>query len=88
MSQSNMLYDALDVHKESIAVAYVAREHHAEVDDLGTIGAHQCDRETLRRTLHSQSTHLVCIDEAGPVLIGSVATSPKKPRCAGSSPSP
>jgi hypothetical protein len=33
MSQSNMLYDGLDVHKESIAVAYVAREHHAEVDD-------------------------------------------------------
>ena len=31
MRQSSTLYVGLDVHKESIAVAYVAQEHGAEV---------------------------------------------------------
>ena len=34
MHQSRTLYIGLDVHKESIAVAYVAQEHHAEVVSL------------------------------------------------------
>jgi hypothetical protein len=37
MHQSSTLYIGLDVHKESIAVAYVAQEHHAEVVSLGNI---------------------------------------------------
>ena len=36
MHQSSTLYIGLDVHKESIAVAYVAKEYHAEVVSLGT----------------------------------------------------
>ena len=35
MTQSSTLYVGLDVHKESIAVAYVAQEHGAEVISLG-----------------------------------------------------
>jgi hypothetical protein len=38
MLQSSTLYVGLDVHKESIAVAYIAQEYHAEVVSLGTIG--------------------------------------------------
>ena len=38
MHQSSTLYVGLDVHKESIAVAYVAKAHHAEVVSLGTLG--------------------------------------------------
>lgn len=38
MSQSTTLYVGMDVHKESIAVAYVAQAHGAEVVSLGTIG--------------------------------------------------
>ena len=38
MHQSRTLSIGLEVHKESIAVAYVAQAHHAEVVSLGTIG--------------------------------------------------
>jgi len=35
MHQSSTLYVELDVHKEFIAVAYVAQEPHAEVISFG-----------------------------------------------------
>ena len=41
MHQSSTLYIGLDVHKESMAVAYIAQEHGAEVTSLGTIGTRQ-----------------------------------------------
>jgi transposase len=66
MPQSGMLYVGLDVHKESIAVAYVAREHGAEVTSLGTIGTRQCDIDHLIRKLQSKAKHLVFVYEAGP----------------------
>jgi transposase len=66
MPQSNTLYVGMDVHKESIAVAYVARDHQAEVVYLGTIGTRQCDLDTLIRKLQSKSQHLVFVYEAGP----------------------
>jgi transposase len=60
------LYVGLDVHKESIAVAYVAKAHHAEVVSLGTIGTRQCDIDKLIRQLQSKSSHLIFVYEAGP----------------------
>jgi len=51
----------MDVHKDSIAVAYVAAEHGAEVTDLGTIGTRQCDIDQLVRTLHAKATHVVLV---------------------------
>jgi hypothetical protein len=56
----------MDVHKESIAVAYVAQEHGAEVVSLGTIGTRQCAIDTLFRQLRSKSKQLVFVYEAGP----------------------
>jgi transposase len=56
----------MDVHKDSIAVAYVAKEHHAEVVSLGNIGTRQCDIDKLIRRLQSKSPHLVFVYEAGP----------------------
>jgi hypothetical protein len=38
MSQSNTLFIGMDVHKDSVAVAYMAQDHGAEVMYLGTIG--------------------------------------------------
>jgi transposase len=66
MHQSNTLYVGLDVHKESIAVAYVAKAHHAEVVSLGNIGTRQCDIDKLIRQLQSKSSHLIFVYEAGP----------------------
>lgn len=66
MSQSSTLYVGMDVHKESIAVAYVAQAHHAEVVSLGTIGTRQCDIDALIRKLQSKRPHLVFVYEAGP----------------------
>lgn len=38
MSQSSTLCIGMDVHKDAIAVAYVAQDHGAEVASLGTMG--------------------------------------------------
>ena len=66
MQQSSTLYVGLDVHKDSIAVAYVAQDHGAEVVSLGNIGTRQCDIDKLIRRLQSKSPHLVFVYEAGP----------------------
>src|SRR5215510_11224794 len=66
MPQSSTLYVGLDVHKDSIAVAYVSKEHHADVVSLGNIGTRQCDIDKLVRRLQSKSPHLVFVYEAGP----------------------
>jgi transposase len=66
MPQSNTLYIGLDVHKDSIAVAYVAQEHGAEVIYLRTIGPRHADIDHLTRKLQSKAKHLVFVYEAGP----------------------
>ena len=66
MRQSSTLYIGLDVHKDSIAVAYVAKEHGAEVIFLGAIGTRQGDIDQLIRKMPSKATHLIFVYEAGP----------------------
>jgi transposase len=56
----------MDVHKETIAVAYVAQEYGAEVIYLGTIGTRQCDIDQLVRKMQSKAQHLIFVYEAGP----------------------
>ena len=66
MNQCSTLDIGLDVHKESIAVAYFAKDHDADVIYLGTIGTRHVDLDHLVRTLPSTAQHLVFVDEAGP----------------------
>jgi transposase len=66
MSQSSTLYIGMDVHKDTIAVAYVAQDHGAEVTFLGTIGTRQCDIDSLIRKMQSKAKHLLFVYEAGP----------------------
>jgi transposase len=66
MTQSSTLYSGMDVHKDSIAIAYVAQDHGAEVTYLGTVGTRQYDIDNLVRKLQSKAKHLVLVYEAGP----------------------
>ena len=66
LRQSRTRYIGMDVHKDSIAVAYIAQEHDAEVISLGTIGTRPCDIDHRIRKLPSKATHLLLVDEAGP----------------------
>jgi len=66
MHQSSTLYVGLDVHTESIAGAYVAKEYHAEVVAISNIGIRQGDIDTLVRQLQSKRKHLAFVYEAGP----------------------
>src|SRR5881396_2095441 len=66
MAQGSTLFMGLDVHKETIAVAYVAEEREAEVLSLGTIGTRQCDIDKLSRKLQAKGKSLHFVYEAGP----------------------
>ena len=66
MHQSRTIYFGMDVHKESIAVAYVAKDHDAEVISLGTFGPRQGDLDPLMRKLQAKAKHLVFVSAAGP----------------------
>jgi transposase len=66
MSQSSTLFIGMDVHKDTIAVAYVAQDYGAEVTYLGTIGTRQCDIDQLIRKMQSKAQHLIFVYEAGP----------------------
>jgi transposase len=66
MQESSTLYVGMDVHKESIAVAYIAKNHDAEVIYLGSIGTRHGDIDHLIRKLQSKAKHLVFVYEAGP----------------------
>jgi hypothetical protein len=63
---SKTLYVGLDVHKDSIAVAYAPEDRGAEVVSLGAIGTRQCDIDKLVRKLQSKGATLVFVSEAGP----------------------
>ena len=63
---SNTLYVGLDVHKDSIAVAYAPEDRGAEVVSLGAIGTRQSDVDTLSRRLESKGATLGFGYAAGP----------------------
>jgi len=63
---SKTVYVGLDVHKDSIAVAYAPEERGAEVESLGSIGTRQCDIDKLIRKLQAKGATLVFVYEAGP----------------------
>jgi hypothetical protein len=56
----------MDVHKDSIAVAYVAQDHGAEVTYLGAISTRQGDIDQRIRKMPSQAQPLLVVYEAGP----------------------
>jgi transposase len=63
---SKTLFVGLDVHKETIAVAYAPEDRGAEVVSVGMIGTRQYDIDKLIRELESKSATRVFAYEAGP----------------------
>src|SRR5436189_1309320 len=63
---SKSLFIALDVHKDTIAVAYAAEDRGTEVVSLGMIGTRQCDIDKLIRKLEAKGATLLFAYEAGP----------------------
>ena len=78
MSQSSTLFIGMDVHKDSIAVAYVAQDHGAEVTYLGTLGTRQCDIDQMIRKMQSKAKHLIFVYEAGPLWLLALPLSGQK----------
>ncbi len=66
MSQSRTLFVGMEVHTETMAVAYVAQAHGAEVPSVGTISTRQSAIDTLIRKRPSNAQHLIFLYEAGP----------------------
>ena len=66
MHHSSTLFVGLDVHKDSIAVAYASEARDTEVVFLGRMGTRQCDIDRLLRKLISKAKQLVFVYEAGP----------------------
>jgi transposase len=66
MPKCTPLFVGLDVHKETISVAYAAGGVAEPPQFVGQIGTRQCDIDKLVRRLHTRSSRLVFAYEAGP----------------------
>jgi transposase len=63
---SKTLFVGVDVHKDTIAVAYAAEDRGTEVVSLGIIGTRQCDIDKRIRKLESNGATRAIAEEAGP----------------------
>ena len=66
MEQPTTLCVGLDVHKDSIAVAYAEAHRTDPPHFVGAIGMRQADLDKLIRRLQSKAARLAFVYEAGP----------------------
>jgi transposase len=66
MPHSRTRDGGLDVHKDSIAVAYVANDHDAEAISLGPLGPRPCAMDPLVRTRQAKAQPRLFVSDAGP----------------------
>jgi transposase len=66
MQQPTTLFVGLDVHKDSISVAYAAADRSEPPHFVGPIGTRQSDLDKMIRRLRSKASNLVFAYEAGP----------------------
>lgn len=70
MHQPTTVFVGMDVHKESISVAYAASDRSDSAQFLGPIGTKKSDIDKLVRRLQSKAASLVFAYEAGPCGYG------------------
>ncbi|CAB3775187.1 hypothetical protein LMG29542_08569 [Paraburkholderia humisilvae] len=68
MEHDSALYVGLDVHKDSITVAYAVGM--GDVELFGKVGAMQIDVERLCKRLQPKAPHICFVYEAGPCGYG------------------
>lgn len=68
MNNNNTLYVGLDVHKESITVAYAINSEPVEL--MGKIGTTPTDIQHLCKRLRTKSSQVSIVYEAGPCGYG------------------
>lgn len=68
MNNNNTLYVGLDVHKESITVAYAINSEPVEL--MGKIGTSPTDIQNFCKRLRSKSSQVSIVYEAGPCGYG------------------
>ena len=66
MGQPTTVFVGLDVHKDSISVAYAETDRASPPEFLGPIGTRQCDIDKLVRKLLSKGARPIFAYEAGP----------------------
>jgi transposase len=66
MPKNTTLFVGLDVHKDSISVAYATEARSEEPIFVGPIGTRQADIDKLVRNLRTKATRLLVAYEAGP----------------------
>jgi transposase len=66
MRKISTLFVGMDVHKDSITVAYATEDRAVEPVELGRIGTRLCDIDGLIRKLRSKASNPVFVYEAGP----------------------
>ena len=66
MKETTTPFVGMDVHKDSITVAYAAEDRAVEPVELGRIGTRLCDIDSLIRKLRSKAANPVFVYEAGP----------------------
>ena len=71
---SKMLFVGLDVHKDTIAVAYAPEDRGAEVVAWGTIETRQCDIDKLIRKLQGKARRWCSSTRRGRAATGCIAT--------------
>jgi transposase len=70
MLEITPVFVGLDVHKETISVAYASGGTAAAPEFVGEIGTRQCDVDKLLRRMNSRSSRVIIAYEAGPCGYG------------------
>jgi len=65
-NSTTKLFVGLDVHKDSIAVAYAPEQRGSEIISLGSFGTRHCDVDKFLKKLLHHSSNLSFVYEAGP----------------------
>jgi len=66
------LFVGLDVHKDSIAVAYAPEQRGSEIISLGSFGTRRCDVDKFLKKLLIHSITFPSCTKPGPVVTGSI----------------